>query len=261
MSQLCRPLEYLSKCMKPALPVAVEFKPYRTDAGVIHCGPQVQEKDHFRVAVFAVAVNTSLRNDIKVQLERDREESTSVTPAAPPAQNASSSGEIEFDPEYLYDSDEQYSNISCMLITLHGLLDFAHHTLGRIYSKDGEYYLSVDKAYTKYKDVFRERHKTDIPLDSASAFRDDMVELVENAFCEWLRHYSKVLECKDNLLENTRINKSLKYFLKKLRFSPSTSTNSPLKLSYLFKITIPERGVLSELHQSLGAYLCPAGFE
>ncbi|GMH77753.1 hypothetical protein TrLO_g15641, partial [Triparma laevis f. longispina] len=211
-------------------------------------------------AVFAVAVNMSLRNDIKVQLERDREQSTSVTPVTPPAQNVSSSGEIEFDSEYLYDSDEQYSNISCMLITLHGLLDFAHHTFGRIYSKDSEYYLSVDKAYTKYRDVFRERHKTDIRLDSASTFRDDMVESVEIAFCEWLRHYSKVLESEDHLSENTRIDKSLKDFLRKLRFSPSTNTNSPVKLSNLFKITIPERGVLSELRQSLGEYLCPAGF-
>ena len=110
--------------MKPALHGAVEFKPFRTDAGIIHCGPQVQEKDHFRVAVFAVAVNTSLRNEIKVQLERDREQNAPVTPAAPFAQNANPSGEIEFDSEYLYNSDEQYSNKYFMHV------DYTTWTLG-----------------------------------------------------------------------------------------------------------------------------------
>ncbi|GMH53831.1 hypothetical protein TrST_g8091 [Triparma strigata] len=133
--------------------------------------------------------------------------------------------------------------------------------VGRIYSKGGKYYLSVDKTHTKYKDVFHKRRKIHFRLDSASTFRDDMVELVEIAFCEWLRHYSKVLESEDHTSENTRIDKSLKDFLRKLRFSPSTNTNSPLKLSNLFKITIPERGVLSELRQSLDDYLCLAIFE
>ena len=56
------------------------FEPYSTNAGDIHCGPSVAGSEHFRVAVFGVAINKNKRKQLIQDLNSDESPGGVATP-------------------------------------------------------------------------------------------------------------------------------------------------------------------------------------
>ena len=115
-------------------------------------------------------------------------------------------------------------------MVLHKLLNFCQNLAGRVKLKGLNYYLSAsdsvplensdtsdatndtsDTNITDYAYIFEGTE--DIFLDSVDAFIEDLAELMESAFTNWLKTYAEVMESNNYLTESSRFDGFLKEFL------------------------------------------------
>ena len=89
-------------------------------------------------------------------------------------------------------------------------------------------------------------------MESIDEFKNDLIDLMENAFKGWLEIYIRVVESKDFKTENSRIDEKVKFFLGRLGIKVRNGGDNSIK--DLAKISGPQVSKSSTLRKHLEAH-------